>query len=961
MNQQQQQPRTLPSFSGLSEAVAEARDFEKSRSSVVGGLDVNNLGGNAANRRRHASPTSETAATAVIDVGRPVTAPTSAPSKTDASGNILVQDTLTPLLDEVDALFERSKEIIADITAQGKQHDEDVEVVIMERMADAWQSIEAKNSRHDTSHKLHREKPMFCMDSLGKRIKAALLCKTLPKDDNPAEYVNGSSSSPSRNLVTAIKLAGYVVHCGTGGKVSAVDGDGREPPSMYTKEEFHNNVLPRAAENQPPRILNELRQLSCRLVASGIAKGLLKAEDLPEIRKTLIARFEDGGMHFLAGGDAAFTRFIGVAANAHRLLERGDVDDFVRFHERVVKLVGMCRNRVRRAAYATSKNMLAQAEGNGRFVAAKSPTSRRKLAPLPQPKQQKQQPPTLAPQAPPQAPVSAAYGVHAAAGVHGRPAPPHGLAGQGQYDGLAAAAGGASPAAPYGKPPLENGGAGFGGPAGFNNGGGLVRVPRAGAGAPPSHDPKAYAPQASDAANGGAAAAAGAPPFHDHNALSAAAPEILTQMGYGRAPAFGPDGVWNSGSAGGARGQVAPSAPAPAPVVRMDAPPVLVLQPGWGVTLPPYFLGMMDPKRPRNVPVKMLWELRAEPLPGSSDSVLVEMRQVPGYLDFLAEIMPPDMLKFRWSRRCWETMQGKNDTRALLEEAAAAVHHLGLVPMPPGSALRQVYDDLASHGGAMAAVGLNGANNANINNVINSSGGGGGNGPINVGSSSNTSSGGGANPANPEAAQARPPPHSAAHADGSLMHAASLGVPPVAAGVLRDMHRQGALNGEAANMWGDASGGGNNGGGGSANPSNPNPNPGMERAAVGAPPPATVPSPSPARATAPVPAPAPAAPGGSAGFSPGSESGGVSSGGGTPVSVGGGAMLPTGHWAPPPALPGSSGSSSGVNPNTSGANGNNSVNVGMNHGGANPDNAAGKRKAGAAFSDTGSPQVDTDW
>lgn len=66
------------------------------------------------------------------------------------------------------------------------------------------------------------------LGSLGKRIKAALLCKTLPKDDNPAEYVNGSSSSPSRNLVTAIKLAGYVVHCGTGGKVSAVDGDGRE-------------------------------------------------------------------------------------------------------------------------------------------------------------------------------------------------------------------------------------------------------------------------------------------------------------------------------------------------------------------------------------------------------------------------------------------------------------------------------------------------------------------------------------------------------------------------------------------------------------------------------------------------------------------------------------------------------------------------------------------------------------
>lgn len=39
----------------------------------------------------------------------------------------------------------------------------------------------------------------------------------------------------------------------------------------------------------------------------------------------------------------------------------------------------------------------------------------------------------------------------------------------------------------------------------------------------------------------------------------------------------------------------------------------------------------------------MLWELRAEPLPGAGDSVLVEMRQVPGYLDFLAEIMPADV------------------------------------------------------------------------------------------------------------------------------------------------------------------------------------------------------------------------------------------------------------------------------------------------------------------------------
>lgn len=34
----------------------------------------------------------------------------------------------------------------------------------MERMAEAWQTIEAKNARHDTAQKLNREKPMFCMD-----------------------------------------------------------------------------------------------------------------------------------------------------------------------------------------------------------------------------------------------------------------------------------------------------------------------------------------------------------------------------------------------------------------------------------------------------------------------------------------------------------------------------------------------------------------------------------------------------------------------------------------------------------------------------------------------------------------------------------------------------------------------------------------------------------------------------
>lgn len=71
-----------------------------------------------------------------------------------------------------------------------------------------------------------------------------------------------------------------------------ISHDTVKPPATYTRQEFHNTVLPRASEKQPPRVLNELRQLSCRLVASGITRGLLSEEDLSEIRKTLVSRFQ---------------------------------------------------------------------------------------------------------------------------------------------------------------------------------------------------------------------------------------------------------------------------------------------------------------------------------------------------------------------------------------------------------------------------------------------------------------------------------------------------------------------------------------------------------------------------------------------------------------------------------------------------------------------------------------------
>lgn len=52
----------------------------------------------------------------------------------------------------------------------------------MERMAEAWQEIESKNARHDTSHKLNREKPMFCMDRCDVPCRKHLISETIPSE-----------------------------------------------------------------------------------------------------------------------------------------------------------------------------------------------------------------------------------------------------------------------------------------------------------------------------------------------------------------------------------------------------------------------------------------------------------------------------------------------------------------------------------------------------------------------------------------------------------------------------------------------------------------------------------------------------------------------------------------------------------------------------------------------------------
>lgn len=125
------------------------------------------------------------------------------------------------------------------------------------------------------------------------------------------------------------------------------------------------------------------------------------------------------------------------------------------------------------------------------------------------------------------------------------------------------------------------------------------------------------------------------------------------------------------------------------------------------------------------------------------------------------------MLKFRWSLRYWETLQGKHESRAFLEETALAVHRLGFVPMPPGSVLRATYDEMLAHG-RFPELALPHAMAASVT------------------------------PGNPELVHG----HTLTHSQ-EMMHATPLGVPPVAAGVLRDLHRGGTLNGEGVNIWGE--------------------------------------------------------------------------------------------------------------------------------------------------------------
>lgn len=133
---------TLPSFSGLSSAVKEAREYENSRRTPGRNTknevqDNNSSSSNNNLLTRRSRPPSSVVPSAVSAVseappapdGFDRSAPKGALGKTPfAHGNtsaLLLQDTLSPLLEEVDALFEKGQEITASLKAQGNRMQED--------------------------------------------------------------------------------------------------------------------------------------------------------------------------------------------------------------------------------------------------------------------------------------------------------------------------------------------------------------------------------------------------------------------------------------------------------------------------------------------------------------------------------------------------------------------------------------------------------------------------------------------------------------------------------------------------------------------------------------------------------------------------------------------------------------------------------------------------------------------
>lgn len=138
----------LPSFTGLNAAVSEARQQQyesnkNSMSSEARQYESNNSSNNSndnnsgpnefARQAPHTSVSDTVSDTSAEGCERnPSAGPMLVKSSFGhhgASPTLLLQDTLSPLLEEVDLLFEKSKQIVQSLQAQGnRMQDEDVSV-----------------------------------------------------------------------------------------------------------------------------------------------------------------------------------------------------------------------------------------------------------------------------------------------------------------------------------------------------------------------------------------------------------------------------------------------------------------------------------------------------------------------------------------------------------------------------------------------------------------------------------------------------------------------------------------------------------------------------------------------------------------------------------------------------------------------------------------------------------------
>lgn len=115
----------LPSFTGLSPPTNDSREYDNNKGMNRSGPTSG--GGRGRSRQTEISSETPLPADRFERSKSSVSQGNKGGFSHGSSSSLLLQDTLTPLLDEVDALFEESKRIVASMKAQSSRlQDEDV-------------------------------------------------------------------------------------------------------------------------------------------------------------------------------------------------------------------------------------------------------------------------------------------------------------------------------------------------------------------------------------------------------------------------------------------------------------------------------------------------------------------------------------------------------------------------------------------------------------------------------------------------------------------------------------------------------------------------------------------------------------------------------------------------------------------------------------------------------------------